>query len=264
MKLSRPLAVLDLETTGPNVAIDRIVDIGIVTRLPDGGLERWSSLVNPGASIPPSATDIHGITDEMVAAAPIFAEIADEVLSRLDGCDLAGFNVRAFDLPLLRAELARAGMSLGDEHHVVDAMTIFHAFERRDLSSAVRLYLGHPHHNAHRAEADAFATLQVLEAQVQTYPISDNVPGLAAFRPPGAIDAEGKLVWIDSERGPLPCFSFGKHKGHSLQWLKKHEPDFLHWVLRSDFSEEVKAVVREALEGRFPSKEMKHADSRAA
>ena len=263
MKLSRPLAVLDLETTGPNVATDRIVDIGIVTRLPDGGLERWSSLVNPGAPIPPSATDVHGITDEMVAAAPTFAEIADEVLSRLDGCDIGGFNVRAFDLPLLRAELQRVGVSL-PPCHVVDAMTIYHAHERRDLSSAVRLYLGHPHHNAHRAEADAFATLQVLEAQVQMYAVPDDVPGLASFRPPGAIDAEGKLVWIDSEKGALPCFSFGKHKGHSLQWLRKHEPDFLRWVLRANFSDEVKSLVREALEGRFPSKETKHADSRAA
>lgn len=264
MKLARPLAVLDLETTGPSITTDRIVDISIVTRLPNGGLERWSSLVNPGAPIPPSASRVHGITDEMVAGAPAFADIAIEVLNRLDGCDIGGFNVRAFDLPLLRAELARAGMSLGDEHHVVDAMTIFHAFERRDLSSAVRLYLGRSHDGAHRAEADAFATLQVLEAQVQTYPIPDNVPGLAAFRPPGAIDAEGKLVWIDSERGPLPCFSFGKHKGHSLQWLRKNEPDFLRWVLRADFSDEVKTIVREALEGRFPSKETKHADSRAA
>ena len=262
MKLVRPLAVLDLETTGTNVSTDRIVDIGIVTRLVDGSVERWSRLVHPGCPIPKSASAVHGITDELVEGAPRFEVIAGEVLRRLAGCDLAGFNVKGFDLPLLQAELGRCGASLDmTDRHVVDAMTIFHAFEKRDLSSAVRLYLGREHLNAHSAEEDAAATLHVLEAQVQAYPLPDSVPGLAEFRPPGAVDTEGKLVWVESERGPLACFSFGKHEGHSLQWLRKNEPDFLHWVLRADFSAEVKRIVHAALAGRFPTKETTNADA---
>jgi len=253
VKLARPLAVFDLETTGPDVTTARIVDISIVKRMPDGGLERWSSLVNPGEPIPPAATKVHGLTDEMVASSPTFAELATEVLNRLEGCDLGGFNVRSYDLPVLRREFERAKRTF-EPGLVVDAMTIFHAFERRDLAAAVRLYLGRQHDGAHRAEADAVATLEVLEAQVQAYPIPDSVPGLAAWRPEGAIDVDGKLAWVDGDGRWLACLTFGKHKGHSLQWVKKNAPDFFDWMLRSDFSDEVKAIVREAKQGRFPSK----------
>lgn len=264
MKLTRPLAVIDLETTGPNVATDRIADIAIIKRLPDGGLERWSTLVNPGIPIPPAATAVHGITDAKVANEPTFDAIAADVAARLRDCDIGGFNVRGYDLPLLNNELTRHNFPALSGVHVVDAMPIFHAYEKRDLSAAVKLYLGRTHEGAHGAESDAFATLQVIEAQVQAYPIPDTVEGLAAWRPPGAVDAEGKLVWVEADGRALACMSFGKHKGHSLQWLKKNEPGFLSWMLGADFSVEVKAIVREALAGRFPVKESKHVDGRAA
>lgn len=258
MHLTRPLAVFDLETTGPNVATDRIVDISIVTRLPDGGVERWSSLVNPGMPIPKSATEVHGITDAMVSMAPPFIEVATEVLNRLEGCDLGGFNVSGFDLPLLQAELARCAMSLDMAgRHVVDALSIFRAKEKRDLGAAVLLYLGRTHDGAHRAEADAWATLQVLEAQAKHYrDLPQDVPGLAAAcRPVGAVDVDGKLMW----REGFACFSFGKHSGHSLQWVRKNDSSFLSWILRSDFSAEVKALVKDALDGKFPKQETQRA-----
>ena len=262
MKLIRPLAVIDLETTGPDVTTARIVDIAIITRFPDGTLVEWSALVNPGMPIPPAATAVHGITDSMVADAPRFGAIAADVSSLLAGCDIGGFNVIRFDRPLLRAELERASMTL-PPCDVVDAFTIFRANEPRDLTAAVSFYLGRTHDAAHRALADAVATLQVFEAQVVKYQMPEDISAIAeACKPPvpeNAIDAEGKLVWVEGHGLTLPCVNFGEHKGHSLQWLAKRNQRFLKWILAKDFSAEVKAIVREALAGRFPSKEVSRA-----
>lgn len=256
MKLNRPLAVVDLETTGPDIATARIVEIAIVTERPDGSTDEWSSFVNPLMPIPAAASKVHGITDEQVASAPTFAQVAEEVMRRLDGCDLAGFNIARFDLPLLQAEFSRLGVLLPMEgRHVVDSMRIFHAFVQRDLAAAAKTYLGRELDGAHRAAVDARATLEVLRRQVVAHQLPDEVPSLAAFKPEGAVDLDGKIVWVDSEKGPLPCLSFGKHKGHSLQWLRKNEPGFLSWMLGADFPADVKAIAKAALEGRYPVKE---------
>lgn len=252
MKLERPLVVFDLETTGVNTATDRIVDISLVTRLPDGGLVNWSTLVNPCCPIPVGASEVHGITDEMVKDAPTFAELAGELLQRFKGADLAGFNVVRFDLPLLQAEFARVGLELPmDGVHVVDAMTIFHAREKRDLSSAVRLYLGRDHDGAHRAEADAVATLAIIEAQVVRYKLPEDVAALSvAGRNVDSIDVDGKFVWSGVEA----TLSFGKHKGKSLRSVARADPGFLRWILGAAFAEDTKAVAKAALAGKFPLK----------
>lgn len=250
LNLERPLVVFDLETTGTNVNADRIVDICLVARMPDGSVDRWATLVNPGVPIPKAASDVHGITDEMVADAPRFADVAAEVVARLKGCDLGGFNVARFDLPLLQAELVRAGKPLDmGGVHVVDAMAIYHAREKRDLASAVRLYLGRAHDGAHRAQADAEATLQVLEAQVRHYKLAADVPALAvAGRSVEGIDADGKFVWDGAEA----VLAFGKYKGKSLRMVARGDAGFLRWMLGATFAEDTKAVAREALAGRFP------------
>lgn len=253
MKLARPLVVFDLETTGTNINVDRIVDISLITRLPDGGLVKWASLVNPCMPIPAGAAAVHGITDELVKDAPTFEQIADQVMARFEGCDIGGFNVARFDLPLLQAELGRAGgrtLNLGGVH-VVDAMTIFHAREKRDLSSAVRLYLGRQHEGAHRAEADAFAALQILEEQQVRYQLPDDVAGMVgAAQPADAIDLDGKFTWSGVEA----VLAFGKHKGKALRLVARADPGFLRWMLGASFSEDTKKVARLALAGQFPTK----------
>lgn len=247
MKLDRPLVVLDLETTGTNVQTDRIVDIALVTLHPDGRRESWASLVNPGVPIPKDASEVHGITDTMVAEAPTFREVASEVAERIGDADIGGFNVRRFDLPLLRAEFERIGKVFAPLGRVVDAQEVYHHHFRRDLSAASRQYLGVEHVGAHRAESDAAVTLEILRMQAGFHSLT--VEQMAViFRPPNAVDADGKLVW----REGYACFTFGKHNGHSLQWTAKHDPSWLAWVQRSDFSQEVKRLCCDALERKFP------------
>ncbi len=252
MKLQRPLVVFDLETTGTNTAKDRIVDISLVTRFPDGQAMTWASLVNPEISIPPEASAVHGITDEHVKDAPTFIQLAPQLLSRFHGADIGGFNVARFDLPLLQMEFSRAGLELPLAGvHVVDAMTIFHAREKRDLSSAVRLYLGRSHDGAHRAEADALATLQILEEQVRRYQLPADVAALAAAgRDASSIDSDGKFIWVGVEA----TLAFGKHKGKSLRMVARGDPGFLRWMIGASFAEDTKAVAKDALLGKFPLK----------
>lgn len=168
MKLVRPLVVFDLETTGPVPYFDRIVQMAFVKVLPDGSTREWQTLVNPGRRIPASATEVHGITDAMVAEAPRFYDLARKVEAGIAGCDLAGFNAARFDWPCLRAEFNRVGIEVV-EPVLVDAMRIFQRFAPRNLAAAVATYCGRAHEGAHDAMADAKATLDVLRAQVRTH-----------------------------------------------------------------------------------------------
>lgn len=255
LQLSRPLASLDLETTGPFPGVDRIVDIGIVTLFPDGHTEEWQTLVNPGIPIPPSATAIHGITDEMVRDAPKLADIIDEVVSHLHGCDFTGFNAKRFDVPFLKAEMARLQMFDTLDGVVVDAMTIFHHFEKRDLASAVRKYLDVEVINAHRALPDAKWALHVLLEQTATHTDLPTTPAAIVdfVRDPDAIDDDGKFKFY----GDDVRITFGKHRGHTLKWMLKHDRGFLQWMLGvADFAADSKAVARNALAGVMPKKKL--------
>ena len=252
LRLDRPLAFLDLETTGLSVENDRIVELAILKVMPNGDVLRFSSLVNPERPIPAGATAVHGIGDADVAAAPKFAALADEVARFVAGCDVAGFNVGKFDLKLLAAELARVGAahSLG-EPRVIDAMAIFHRNERRDLSAAVRFYNGREH-QGHRAEVDVVATIDVLLAQLDRYPgLPEGIDALADYcdgRQPDWLTADGRAAWRDG----AARLTFGKHAGKSLQTMRDDEPGYLRWILDKDFPEDLKRLVAEALDGRFP------------
>jgi len=259
LKLSRPLVIFDLETTGPNPHEDRIVEIAMVTLHPDGRRERWEERVNPERPIPPSATAVHGISDADVADAPRFAEVAPRVVALLDNRDVGGFNAARFDIPLLQRELDRVKVALPAQTRlVVDAQVVFHRMEPRDLSAAVRVFCGHDHAGAHGAMADAEATLDVLLAQVERYSepeasIPDSVEELAEFcsrRDDRFIDPEGKFQW----EGDEPIIGFGKHRGILLREMAARSPDYLEWILRKDFSDEAKAIARDALSGKFPEK----------
>ena len=254
--LTRPLVCVDLEATGVWPGQDRIVQIAAASIFPDGSVSTWSSLVNPEQPMPPAALAIHGITDAMVASAPTFARLAPRVGALLSDCDLTGYNVERFDRRLLAAEFRRAGVedpTVGAL--VIDAYTIFVRQESRSLDAALRFYRveeGQAARQAHDAASDVEATVAVLAAQLRTYPdLPHTVAELHTWLhpvDPNRIDADGKLVWRDG----VATVAFGAQAGTSLVDLAANDRSFLEWVLRKDFSDEVKAIVRDALAGRFP------------
>ena len=261
IQLTRPLIVLDLETTGVNPKHDRIVELAALKCLPDGGREEFVRRLNPERPIPPEATAIHGIRDQDVAPCPTFAAVAADLLRFLAGADLAGFGVTRFDLPLLVEEFRRAGMELAaNTMRVVDAQRIYHLREPRTLSAALRFYCHAEHAGAHGARADVLATLSVLEAQLEHYAdLPHDVEGLDRYcnpKSPDALDPDGRLRW----RGPEVVLTFGQKNGMTLRELATREPAYLRWMLNRDFSPEVKAIVRDVLNGRYPQRPAGRAD----
>ena len=248
MNLTRPLVSLDLETTGTDPATDRIVEVGIVKRYPDGRDDAFRWLVNPEVQIPAESIRVHGYTNEIARIQPPFADVADDIADALRGCDLVGFNLRAFDLPLLRAEFARCGVAWPcDGARVIDAFVIYRERERRDLSAAVRHYLGREHVGAHGAVADARAALDVALAQVARYAdlAGLDVAALDAAsggRQPTWASDDGKLRWGDDGRA---VWGFGKFAGKPVA----SDRGFAAWVLRNDFAADVKALVTRVLAG---------------
>ncbi len=259
LTLTRPLVCVDLEATGVWPGHDRIVQIATAKVFPDGAVSTWASLVNPEQPIPAETTTIHGITDTMAADAPTFTELASTIGSILSGSDLTGYNVERFDRRLLSAEFRRAELDdPTDGARVVDAYTIFLRQEPRSLDAALRFYDiedALATRQAHDASSDVEATVGVLVAQLERYPdVPRTVEGLHEWlypRNPNRIDADGKIVW----RNGVATVAFGAQAGTSLADLAATDRGFLEWVLRKDFSDEVKAIVRDALAGRFPVRE---------
>jgi DNA polymerase III subunit epsilon len=254
--LTRPLVCFDLEATGLAAERDRIVQIATARVFPDGRVETWSSIVNPEQPIPAETTAVHGITDAMAVSAPTFAQLAPTLTAIFAGCDLAGYNIDRFDRRLLTAEFRRAGVSdptIGARS--IDAYTIFVRQESRSLEAALKFYdieEGDFPRRAHEASSDVEAALAVLTAQLKVYPdVPRTVDALGDWvnpPDPNRIDADGRLVW----RGGVATIGFGAQAGASLADLAARDRGFLEWILRKDFSDEVKAIVREALAGRFP------------
>ncbi len=251
LDLDRALTFLDLETTGPLPEIDRIVEIAAVTLHPGGRVVRFHTLVNPEMPILATATGIHGLKDKDVRDAPTFRALARKLFRALHGRDLAGYNLRHFDLRMLAAEFRRVGIAYDpDRARVVDVMRIFHLKEPRDLDAAVKFYLGQTH-RGHRAPADVEATISVFRAQLDRYSLPSKVAKLAAYcrnQPPDWLTRDGRIVW----RGGTACLTFGRHAGKPLQTLAREEHEYLLWILENDFAPEVKRLVSEALEGKFP------------
>lgn len=253
LQLDRPLAVFDIEATGVNPRTDRIVELAIHRLHPDGSRDRHVFRINPEMPIPPEVSEIHGITDADVADCPTFEQRAEEVEALLAGCDLCGYNVLRFDIPMLEEEFLRAKKRFdATQCRVVDAQRIFHRREPRDLSAALRYYCGDEHADAHGADADVDATIRVLEGQLRMYEdLPRDVAALDAYcnpRDPDWTDRTGRLRWVDGEI----TINFGKKKGMLLRQLAVAETSYLRWILRSDFPRDTQDIVREALEGRFP------------
>lgn len=253
LTLERPLAVFDLETTGPYPQRDRIVDFTIVTFFPDGERREFSSLVNPTIPIPPDATAVHGITDAMVREAPTFAEVAPRIRAELAGANLAGYNVKRFDIPLLCAEFKRVSCLFSIEgRRIIDPYIIWVKTDSRDLSAAVQHFCGVPLEGAHRAQADVLAAIAVLQAQYERYAdLPATVDALHEYcRDASWVDDSGRLVWNEGSA----CFGFGKHAGVPLQKLVKTTDgrDYCAWILKSDFPSDTKRIITDALHGTFP------------
>ena len=243
------MAVFDLETTGIDPAKDKIIEIALVRVDPDGGRVAIARRVNPGRPIPAEATAVHGIRDEDVAQSPSFRQIAREILDALKDADLAGFNVRRFDVPLLDREFREAGLDLAlASRRIVDVMTIYHKKEPRDLTAAVRYFLGRDHDGAHTASRDVAATLEVLESQLARYEdLPRSVDDLDSFCfpvPAGAVDRSGKFVLREGE----VVFAFGRQRGKPLREVARVQRDYLEWILKQqDFPEDARSLVRKAL-----------------
>jgi DNA polymerase-3 subunit epsilon len=243
LQLTRPLCFFDLETTGINIANDRIVEIAIVKRLPEGRTEEHRWLVNPECPIPAEATAVHGITNEQVADAPTFKDLAPTIRDYIKDCDLAGYNSDRFDIPLLAEEFLRADMDIDFKNiKTVDVQTIFHKMEQRTLSAAYKFYCQKELDNAHSALADTQATHEVLMAQLEHYKdLPEDINGLSAFATQRkSADFAG---FIGYNKQGQECFSFGKHKGKTVEEILDHEPGYFGWLMNADFPRYTKKIL---------------------
>ena len=248
-ELTRPMVFFDLETTGLNTSQDRIIEFALIRITPHGDVLERVRRFNPGIPIPPDATAIHGITDADVADEPPFSATARSLAELLEGCDLAGFNIKGFDIPMLLAEFKRAGVPFSLQgRRLIDAQAIFHREEPRDLSAAARFYLGREHREAHTALGDIRTTAAVLTAQVQRYQsVPNDLDQLHAYCEEARPLRTELSRWFQERDGAL-VFRRGKHRGEALQAVAQEAPDYLQWMLGAeDMDGEVLSVVRAAL-----------------
>lgn len=256
LNLKKPIVFFDLESTGTNVAADRIVEICVLKINPDGTEEIKTRRINPTIPIPPETTAIHGISDADVQDEPTFKMLAKGLLEFIGDSDLAGYNSNKFDVPMLIEEFYRAGIEFPMENRaLVDIQNIFHQMEQRTLVAAVKFYCGKDHIGAHTAEADVRATYEVLKAQLDRYegreitdkngktsvPVVNDVLKLSEFTTnKDWVDFAGRM-YFDSEG--KECFNFGKHKGKRVEDVFAKEPSYYDWIMNGDFALSTKRAV---------------------
>lgn len=260
LNLVRPLAFIDLETTGIDIAKDRIVQIAILKVFPDGSEEIKSLTVNPTVSIPLTASKVHGIYDKDVINSPTFAQVAQSLAAFIGDSDIAGYNSNKFDIPLLIEELSRYGVDFKLEgRSIVDVLTIFYKMEPRSLNAAYKFYCGKDLVGAHDAANDIRATYEVLKAQLQHYenvayedndgnifyPIQNNLEGLSSFTPINLLDPTNKVVYDDQQR---EIFNFGKHKGKTVLAVFLEEESYYKWMMKQDFCSFTKRAITKVWE----------------
>jgi DNA polymerase-3 subunit epsilon len=243
LQLRNPLVFFDLETTGINVANDRIVEISWLKIMPSGQETSHTQRVNPTIPIDPKATEIHGITDEDVRDKPAFKEIARSLAKEFEGCDLAGYNSNKFDIPLLAEEFLRAEVDFDmSRRKFVDVQVIFHKMEQRTLSAAYKFYCRKELENAHSAEADTRATFEILKAQLDRYSeLENSVEFLSTFsRVSRNVDFAGRIILNDND---VEVFNFGKYKGEPVEEVLRKDPGYFGWILNGDFPLYTKKVL---------------------
>ncbi len=257
LKLVRPLAFFDLETTGVNVVRDRIVEISIYKVIPDGTNESLTKRVNPTIPIPAEVTAIHGISNLDVADAPTFAQLAPSLEQFLQHCDLAGYNSNKFDIPMLIEEFLRCGIQFDiRKRRLIDVQNIFHKMEPRTLRAAYKFYCGKDLVGAHEAEADTRATYEILLSQIERYqgvdyedregrlegPIKNDVQALHDF---SYNHRNADLVGhIGYDKQGREVFKFGKYKGKVVEEVFKKEPQYFDWMMKADFPLSTKNLIQ--------------------
>ncbi|WP_298780794.1 3'-5' exonuclease [uncultured Polaribacter sp.] len=248
LNLIKPIVFFDLETTGINIAKDKIVEISILKVFPNGNKESKTWLVNPEIEIPKEASDIHGITNEQVVTEPTFKELASKVNEMIEDCDMAGFNSNRFDIPLLAEELMRAGIDFDMKNRkAIDVQVIFHKKEQRTLSAGYQFYCGKELEGAHGAEADTNATYEILLAQLDKYDdIENTVDALSEFSTHGKrADFAGFILLNEDDQ---EIFSFGKYKGRTVEEVFIENPGYNNWIQNADFPLYTKKVLKEIKE----------------
>ena len=257
LHLKIPLCFFDLETTGTNITTDRVIEIAVVKLMPNGEIIRKSNVINPTIPIPPESQIFHGISDEDVKDKPTFKDVAKEYAKLFEGADLAGFAIQKFDVPVLVEEFLRAGVEFDySRKKIIDAQKIFHLMEKRTLSAAYKFYCKQELTNAHSAEADTEATMEVLMAQVALYEnqdvtdtlgnkigsIKNDMEVLNQLTTTDLIDLAGRMT--RNKKGEA-IFNFGKHKNKPVLAVFKEEPSYYDWMMNGDFSLDTKRRLTE-------------------
>ena len=271
LNLTKPLVVFDLETTGLDIITDRIIQLSYIKVTPDGTEVRGNHLINPERAIPAFVTDLTGISDETVADQPTFKEMAPQLAESFKGCDFAGFNSNRFDVPILAEEFLRVGVDFDfTKCRLIDAQTIFHKMERRNLAAAYKFYCGREmdeDFEAHRADQDTEATYRVLLGELEMYSeanqddpervLPNDVSELAAFsKQNDNVDFAGRMIWapiVDKDGTPLSnadgtpqlqeVFNFGKYKDMPVSEVLHKDPGYYSWMLGAEFPNNTKQVL---------------------
>lgn len=245
LNLKKPIAFLDLETTGINVTSDRIIELSVLKIQPNGKEEWMTVRVNPEMPIPPKTTAIHGIKNEDVANCPTFREVAKNLAIFLEGCDLAGYNAIKFDIPVLAEEFLRANIDFSfRKRRYIDVQVIFHKKEQRTLAAAYLFYCKKELLGAHGSKADTAATFEVLKCQLDRYRDLDNdIEKLAEYSSfNNNVDFAGRII-LDEKGAEI--FNFGKHKGKSVEAVLSEEPAYYSWMMNGEFPLYTKKVLTE-------------------
>ncbi len=244
LQLTKPIAFIDLETTGINLGTDRIVEIAIIKILTDSSKSVKRKLINPEMPIPKASSDVHGILDEMVKDAPTFKQVAQELKQMLDGCDMAGYNSNRFDIPLLMEEFLRAGVEFDMRNRkLLDVQNVFHKMEPRTLGAAYKFYCNKTLESAHSAEVDASATYEILIAQLQKYPdLGNSVESILKVMGEDQIVDFARRFIMDNG---TEVFNFGKYKGRPVADVLKSEPQYYDWMMKGDFPQHTKQKLTE-------------------
>jgi DNA polymerase-3 subunit epsilon len=245
LNLKKPLVFFDLETTGINIAADRIVELTYLKIEPNGAETIKTVRINPQMPIPLSVSQLHGIYDEDVIDCPAFAEIAKNLASEIEGCDLAGYNSNKFDIPLLAEEFIRSGVEIDlKKRKFIDVMVIFYKKEQRTLSAAYNFYCGKYLENAHSSEADTRATYEILQSQIEKYSdLENSVDFLSSFSAHTSdVDFAGRIVYDEKNR---EIFNFGRYKGCVVEDVFRRDQNYYAWMMQGDFPLYTKKVITE-------------------
>ena len=247
LQLKRPIAFIDLETTGVSLSTDRIIEIAIIKILPDGSRQVKRKLLNPGIPIPKTSSDIHGITDEMVKDAPTFKQSGNEIKMFIENCDLGGYNSNRFDIPILMEEFLRAGMVVDlSNRRMIDVQHIFYTMEPRTLTAAYKFFCEKELVSAHSAEADVEATIDVLMAQLKRYDnLGDSIDSILGVIGEEKIVDYARRFSFDDKGNEV--FNFGKYKGRPVTDVLRAEPQYYDWMMRGDFPLHTKQKLTEIL-----------------